>query len=163
MKPAGSRADRLRAEMWSRAHSVVVPGSPEEVFAYLADLPRHAEWSPTPLRIEPLGDAKLTAAPGSRYRGVGETRGDEVVSEVEVTEVDPPRRLTFVATSPKTTFRHELTVTPEPGRDGHVRVERRMTLLKTKPALRLIWPLVAGRVIWPSAVAAMERLAAVRR
>src|SRR5687767_15508407 len=138
--------------MWSRAHAVVVPGKPAEVFAYIADLPRHAEWSPTPLRVEPEGDGPVRA--GSRFRGVGETRGDEVVSTVEVTEVDPPRRLVFVATSPSTIFRHEFTVTPE--REGS-RVERRMTLLRAKPALRLIWPLVGNRVIWPGAVAAVER------
>ena len=143
--------------MWTRAHAVVVPGTPNEVFAYLADFTRHAEWSPTPLRVEPQTEGPIR--PGSRYRGVGETRGDEIVSEVEVTEVDPPRRLSFVATSPSTTFRHELTLTPEG--DG-TRVERRLTLLKTKPLLRLIWPLVAGRVIWPSTVAAMERLREVR-
>jgi uncharacterized protein YndB with AHSA1/START domain len=88
---------------------------------------------------------------------VGETRGEEVASTVEVIEVDPPRRLVFVAASPSTTFRHELTVTPSG--DGS-RVERRLVLLHAKPILRLIWPLVANRVIWPSAVAALDRLPA---
>jgi uncharacterized protein YndB with AHSA1/START domain len=139
--------------MWSRAHAVVVPGEPKDVFAYVADLPRHAEWSPTPLRVEPQTDGPVR--PGSRFRGVGETRGDEVASTVEVIEVDPPRRLVFVATSPSTVFRHEFTMTPS---DGGTRVERRLVLVHTKPVLRLIWPLVAARVIWPSAVAALERL-----
>ena len=92
---------------------------------------------------------------GSRYRGVGQTRGDEVVSTVEITELEPPARIVFVATSPSTTFRHEITVTPEG--EGS-RVERRMTLLRAKPGLRLIWPLVAGKVIWPQATAALDRL-----
>ena len=143
--------------MWSRAHSVTVPGRPEEVFAYLADVPRHAEWSPTPLRIEPQTEGPPRV--GSRFRGVGQTRGKDVSSTVEITELDPPRRLSFVATSPSTTFRHEITVTPDA--EGS-RVERRMVLLAAKPALKLIWPLVAGRVIWPSAVAALERLREVR-
>ncbi|MCA1726769.1 MAG: SRPBCC family protein [Actinobacteria bacterium] len=139
--------------MWSRAHSVVVPGRPEEVFAYLADFSRHAEWSPTPLRIEPEDEGPLRV--GSRFRGIGQTRGKDVASTVEVIEVEPPGRLSFVATSPSTTFRHEITVTAEG--EGS-RVERRMVLLKAKPVLKLIWPLVAGRVIWPSAVAALEHL-----
>lgn len=139
--------------MWTRAHAVEVPGTPEDVFAYLADLSRHAEWSPTPLRIDP--ETPGPAAVGARYRGVGETRGKEIASTVEVTEAVPPRRLAFIATSPSTTFRHELTVTPA---DGGSRVERRMTLLRARPVLRAIWPLVGGRVIWPQAVAAMERL-----
>ncbi|MEX2459295.1 MAG: SRPBCC family protein [Actinomycetota bacterium] len=142
--------------MWSRAHAVVVPGEAKDVFAYIADLPRHAEWSPTPLRVEPE-----TAGPvhvGSRFRGVGETRGEAVESTIEVTEVDPPRRLVFVATSPSTVFRHEFTVTP--AGEGS-RVERRLVLLRARPLLRLIWPIVAAKVIWPSAVAAVDRLGEV--
>jgi uncharacterized protein YndB with AHSA1/START domain len=143
--------------MWTRAHSVEVRGTPDEVFAYLADFSRHHEWSPTPLRIEAETEGPVRA--GSRFRGVGQTRGADIESTVEVTEVDAPRRLAFVATSPSTTFRHELSLTPS---GAGTRVERRMTLLKAKPVLRLIWPIVGGRVIWPQAVAAMERLREVR-
>lgn len=140
--------------MWSRSYAVNVPGSPSDVFAYVTDLARHPEWSPTPLRVEPEAAGAPTV--GSRFRGIGQTRGQEVVSEGEITELDPPRRFAFVATSPSTVMRHEFRV--EPTAEG-ARVERRLTLVRARrPLLRVAWPLVARRVIWPQVTAAMERL-----
>ena len=38
--------------------SVVVNRRPEEVFAYLADVSRHGEWSPKPYRVEALTEGR---------------------------------------------------------------------------------------------------------
>ena len=62
--------------------SVVVNRRPEEVFAYLADVSRHGEWSPKPYRVEALTEGPVRVS--SRFRSVGWLpRQPETVNEVE--------------------------------------------------------------------------------
>jgi uncharacterized protein YndB with AHSA1/START domain len=75
--------------------SVVVQRKPEEVFAYLADVRRHAEWSPKAYRVDGLdGPVGL----GTRFTSYGWVPKDaEHRNDVEVTLFEPPSRLRFTA------------------------------------------------------------------
>lgn len=97
---------------WTGAITIAAPT--EQVYAYLADFPRHIEWAQTLERLELLhpGDARGV---GARYRTVERQamqhdrkpfeqlkRGMRVVTICEVRELMPNRRITWHAhTSPK--------------------------------------------------------------
>ena len=103
--------------MWVRAR-------PETAFAYVADIPRHNEWTVDEIKITPLtpGPVRL----GSKYHAVGWQAGKDWPSDLAVTVYEPPRRFEFTATGgPISTpdgdpHRHEFLFTP---RDGGTEVE----------------------------------------
>ena len=73
--------------------SVEIARRPEDVFAYLDDYERHAEWQDTLVRAE-----VETAGPPAVGTKVRETRkmgGREQTSTYEITEHDPPRSFAF--------------------------------------------------------------------
>src|SRR5579862_9726045 len=78
--------------------------SAEDVFAYLADFPRHAEWEQTTHSVDPTDPGAL--APGVRLRARGDfgprwdklpfgEQGGKTECTIEVTAVDRPRRLAW--------------------------------------------------------------------
>src|SRR5438067_5528736 len=71
--------------------SVRIAKPPEQVFAYVADVSKHGEWSPKPLRIE---DMSGPVAKGTTFTSYGTIPGDKNHrNDVEVTEYAPPTRL----------------------------------------------------------------------
>lgn len=136
-----------------RTFSVAIDVPQDAVFSYVSDLTRHGEWSGAPLAIEPLTPGPVRA--GSRYRSKGETRGREVVSEIEVTEYEPPARFAFVATSPSTTFRHQFSLRPA---QAGTLVERVLTRTRAVLKVRLVGLYLVPFVLAPAARQAMTRL-----
>jgi len=125
--------------------SVVVNRRPEEVFAYLADVSRHGEWSPKPYRVEALTEGPVRV--GSRFRSVGWLpRQPETVNEVEITQLDPPRRFAFNAHDRGETFKSEFVLTPQ---DGATRVDRTLDMPKPTGAVGVIFPLLLRVVVRP--------------
>jgi len=95
-----------------RTFSVEIDRSAAEVFAYIADLTRHGEWSPAELRIEPLAPGRPVTL-GSQYRSFGTTLGRPFENLVEITELEPDKRFGFSAQTKKFgTFRHTFVLTP---------------------------------------------------
>ena len=71
--------------------SVSIAKPPEQVFAYVADVGRHGEWSPKPLRI---ADLSGPVAKGATFTSYGTIPGDKNHrNDVEVTDYEPPSRL----------------------------------------------------------------------
>lgn len=76
--------------------SVTIQAPPEKVWPWVADLGKHAQWSPKPYRMEWIeGEPN---AVGSRYRSVGAIPGDKNhTNEGRITHNQPFTRFEFMA------------------------------------------------------------------
>jgi uncharacterized protein YndB with AHSA1/START domain len=90
---------------------IIIQASPEAVWQWVGDFEKHAEWSPTPFRIERT--AGEPNAVGSRYHSVGSIPGDKNhANDVEITKVVPGERIAFRASDPLGSFENTLTLRP---------------------------------------------------
>lgn len=65
--------------------------TPDVVFAYLADVTKHGEWSPKPFRVEGASGAVKT---GDTFTSIGTLPHEKNHrNDVKVTECSPPTRL----------------------------------------------------------------------
>lgn len=94
--------------------SIEIDRSPQDVFAYLDELDRHGEWqdSIVSTRVETEGPARV----GSRVVNTRKVPGGPRDIPYEITEHDPPRKVSFRGTAGP--VRPMGTVTVEPVDDG---------------------------------------------
>ena len=79
--------------------SVFINAQPETVFAYVADLTKHGEWSGGRLIVEAVTSGP--AGVGSQYRSRGDLPGQkERPNELRVTQYQAPTRFSFVTQDP---------------------------------------------------------------
>jgi uncharacterized protein YndB with AHSA1/START domain len=125
--------------------TVSVRRPPEEVFAYLADFDRHAEWSPKPFRIEAKTDGPVGV--GSKFHSTGWIPGDSKhENDVEVTECASPSRLAWSSYEGGQTFTNVFVLSPQ---DGGTRVERTLDMPKPSGVVGVVFPLVSRFVVKP--------------
>ena len=75
--------------------SITIQAAPDVVWPWIADLGRHAAWSPKPYKVDLVSGEPGTA--GARYRSVGVIPGDkDHANDVEITEVVPGQRFVLV-------------------------------------------------------------------
>jgi uncharacterized protein YndB with AHSA1/START domain len=75
---------------------VHIHAQPDAVWPWVVDLTKHAAWSPKNYEVEKMSGE--TGQVGARYRSVGWIPGDSHhENDVEITKVDPNRRLEFIA------------------------------------------------------------------
>ena len=94
--------------------SVEIARRPEDVFAYIDDLSRHGEWQPqiVNVRVETEGPTRV----GSRATDTRRVPGGPRDFTYEITEHDPPRKVSFrVIDGPVRPFG---TITVSPVGDG---------------------------------------------
>lgn len=94
---------------------VHINAKPEVVWKWVADIERHADWSPKAYRVE-----RLTGEPnavGSTYRSVGWVPPNDAnhANEVTITEVVPTTRFVLEARDENGTYRSEYDLTPVGG------------------------------------------------
>ncbi|MGZ6544711.1 MAG: SRPBCC family protein [Actinomycetota bacterium] len=135
--------------------SVVVRRKPEEVFAYPADVRRHAEWSPKAYRVEGVdGPVGL----GSRFTSYGWVPKDaEHRNDVEVTEFEPSTRLRFTAREKGEDFLSTYVLTPQ---GDATRVDKLIDMPKPAGVSGALFPLVVGGFIRPATQKGMNMLKA---
>ena len=76
--------------------SIRIAAAPEAVWPWVAQLDRHAQWSPKPYRVELVSGEP--GAVGSRYRSVGPVPGDKNhANDVEIVQVVPHERFALRA------------------------------------------------------------------
>jgi uncharacterized protein YndB with AHSA1/START domain len=98
--------------MTSGEFEITIDAPAERVWPWVADLGRHAEFSPTPYSVEWTGGDPN--AVGSRYRSVGVIPGDKHhVNEGEILENDPPRRFVLRAHDKEGSYLNTFEVAPQ--------------------------------------------------
>ena len=120
--------------------------SPQEVFDYLADVRRHAEWSPKAYRIDGLAEGPVHL--GSTFTSYGYVpREPDHRNEVEVTRFDPPKEIEFTAMDRGEPFVNRYTLTPQ---GVGTRVDRVMDMPRPDGLMGAVLPLFAAGFIKPA-------------
>ena len=121
---------------------VEVQARPEEAFAYVADLPRHGDWSnpKAGLRVEAVSEEPTGV--GSKFRSSQKFLGKDTGADITITQYSAPRVLAFDAVQQgkkgPETYTNVFTFTPS---DGGTRVERS---IDRQP------PMLAGILVYPA-------------
>ena len=137
------------------SQSVSINRSPAEVFAYLSDVSKHAEWSPKPYRTEGTsGPVKV----GDMFASVGSIPGDKNHrNEVTVTECSAPTRLVLDAMEKGEHFINTFELQPQG--EGTL-VTRSMDAPNPPFPISLIFPLLMATVIKPDVRKGLNNLKA---
>ena len=137
--------------------AVDVDRPPAEVFGYLADVARHGEWSPKPLRIEGVAPGSAAAA-GTRFTSYGWVPGDgDHRNDNEVTRSEAPSRLELVSMDGTSRFTSVFIVGP---RGAGSRVERVLDMPRPGGLLGVVFPLLARFLVRPDVAKGLGMLKA---
>ncbi|MDH4353124.1 MAG: SRPBCC family protein [Actinomycetota bacterium] len=135
--------------------SVQVARPPEEVFAYLTDVSRHAEWSPKAYRVEGMS-AGDHVVEGSQFVSYGWLPNDkDHRNDVEATVVDAPSRLELTSSESGEKFVNTFTVTAA---EGGSQVDRTMDMPRPGGALGAVFPVVLATLVKPNVKKGMGML-----
>lgn len=93
--------------------SIMIQATPENVFAYIADLTRHPEWASDPVQIVAITEKPVRV--GSRYRSEAQSHGITFKAELVVTKYDPPVCFGFSGVDATGKFSHEFKLIPQKG------------------------------------------------
>src|SRR5690349_6217414 len=134
-----------------KTYSVLAKTTPEKAYAYLADIGKHAEWSPDNLKVSGPG----TPAVGAKYETVGHLQGKPNTSTVEITDLRPSSRVAFTSTDKMSSWLHEFTLTPD---GGGTRIDRKVSVIKAPLMLSVVFPILHPFVIGPGNMKSMNML-----
>ena len=136
---------------------ITINAPAEKVFAYLADITRHPEWSKEEHRLQVEKTSEGPIGQGATFRSVGYQFGRNE-DTVTVTEYVPNQRIVFQADGKVGLVRHAFEIEPS---DGGVRVTKSFDMLKGKFPFSIMYPLMAKRFYWPGALKGdLERIKA---
>ena len=139
--------------MPSATWTVTVNRPRDEVFAYLADISKHGEWSPKPWRQEGF---TAPLAVGTKFTSMGVIPGDkEHRGEVECTAYEPPARFVLVAHEGDGEFVNTYVLSPE---GSGTKVEKTLDMAKPPGFLGLVFPLILSAYIKPQVQKGMNQL-----
>ncbi len=141
-----------RATVVSTVH---VERPPEEVFGYLADVARHAEWSPKAYRVQGITPGEQVVT-GSRFTSYGWLPNDkDHRTDVEATDVQAPHRLVLTSTDRGQQFISTFTLTPD---GSGTNIERLMDLARPCGFPGALFPLIATFLIKPDVTKGLGKL-----
>lgn len=141
------------AERSVASWSTTIDRPPEAVFAYLADVSRHGEWSPKPYRVEgSTGPVQV----GDSFTSVGWLPGDKQHrNEVTVAECSAPRRLVLDALE---RGQHFLNIFELEASGPGTRLTRTMDAPQPRFPLSVVFPLLKALVIDPDVKKGLSNL-----
>jgi uncharacterized protein YndB with AHSA1/START domain len=143
------------AERMSASWTVTIDRAPEDVFAYLADVTKHSEWSPKPFRAEGVSGAVKT---GDTFTSVGTIPGDKNHrNEVTVTECSAPTRLVLDAMDKGEHFVNSFDLQAQ---GGGTLVTRTMDTPKPGFPLSMVFPLIMVAFVKPDVQKGLQNLKA---
>lgn len=124
--------------MTSGEFHVTIQAPPERVWPWIADLSKHAQWSPKAYSIEWVSGEPN--AVGSRYRSVGWIPGDKNhTNEGEILESQPNERFRLRAEDRQGSYENSFVLT----RQGDAtEVTHRLEFLKMRGMAALMVPIV---------------------
>jgi uncharacterized protein YndB with AHSA1/START domain len=135
--------------------AVTVDRPAEEVFDYLADVTRHAEWSPKPYRVEGLTGP---VAVGTTFTSYGWIPGDkEHRNDVTVTALDRPHHLVLTSAEKGEQFVNTFTLTR---RGDATEVERVMDMPRPGGVTGLLFPVLVPTFLRPAVAKGLRMLKA---
>jgi uncharacterized protein YndB with AHSA1/START domain len=144
-------ARRVRAQ-WV----VQIARPPADVFAYLADIGRHHEWSPKQFRVEGLPDGAVHK--GTTYTSWGWVPGDSNHrNDVEVTEFAPPSVMTLVARENGETFVNTFELSAD---DAGTKLVRTMDMPRPGGVVGAVFPLLVATIVKPGVSKGLRMLKA---
>jgi uncharacterized protein YndB with AHSA1/START domain len=135
----------IGGSMTGGTFEVTIDAPAERVWPWVADLSKHAEWSPRPYTVEWVQGAPN--AVGSRFRSVGSIPGDkEHMNEGEVVESVAAERLELSSHDKQGDYATVITLTPhEQGTKVTLRLEFVQMRGMASLLLPLIFPLVGKK------------------
>lgn len=134
--------------------SVTINASPEEVFAYVADITKHPEWAQPAHRLEIQKMSEGPIGQGSTFKSVGHQFGRNE-DTVTITEYVPNQRVVYEASGNAGLLRHSFEVAPA---DGGVRLTKSVDIVQAKFPLTLLAPLVKMFIIPGSLDGDLQRI-----
>ena len=134
---------------------IVINRKPEDVFAYLADVQKHKDWSPKAYRVEGLdGPVQL----GTTFTSYGWVPKDaDHRNDVEVTAFEPSTRIEFTGREKDEDFVNTYVLIA----DGNAtRIDRTLDFPKPPGFTGAMFPLILGGFIKPATNKGMKMLKA---
>ena len=142
-------------ERSTNTFSVSIDRPPADVFAYLSDVSKHAEWSPKPFRVE---DSSGPVKTGDRFVSIGTIPGDKNHrNDVTVTECSPPTRLVLDSLEKGEHFINTFELQPQ---GEGTALTRTFDAPKPSFPLSLVFPLIMAGFIKPDVQKGLNKLKA---
>jgi hypothetical protein len=117
----------------------VIKAAPEQVFAYVADMPRHSEWSAHGLEVKQTSEGQPGV--GTTYASVAHQFGTQRETQT-VTVYEPGKRFAFEARGSIGVVRHAFDLTAA---DGGTRVVKSMEIVKPSLLARVMAPMISSQ------------------
>ena len=118
-------------------YHIDIDAKPDEVFAYISDISKHAEWNEG-LTIEKVSEGDV--AVGTEYRSTGKQLGKSIDNTVKVTEMDSPSKFSFTGSDGKLEFLQEISLSAH---NGGTRLDR-LTTAEVNPIMALMFSVLIG-------------------
>ena len=138
--------------MSTETFSVFINATPEQIFPFIGDLPRHREWATDPLEFESLTPGVI--GEGSEYRSTAHFMGMMMTAQLKVKEYLPPERFTFTVKDRTGQYEHIFTLKPQG--DGTL-VSREVHDVDT-PFSRIVHFILLPILIKPEATKCLQKL-----
>lgn len=136
------------------AAAVEIDRPPAEVFSYIADVSKHSEWSPKPMRVE--GVAAGPVKSGDTFTSYGVIPGDKNHrNDVTVAESTSPSRLVLDATEKG---EHFINTFELQGHGAGTTLTRTLDMPKPGMPLALLMPLIKAAFIKPDVTKGLHKL-----
>ena len=121
-------------------YRISINAKPEDVYAYVADLTKHGEWSEN-VKVEAVSDGPIGV--DSTYRSTGRMMRKEFKNDIRVTEYEPSTRLSFIANDGKNEFLQEFTFSSS---DAGTLLERKVSF-EMNPLMGLLFKVMIGPLV----------------
>ncbi len=121
-----------------------INATPQQVYDYLADLPRHGEWAAHPLVIKLSSDSPV--AVGSTFTSEAKMMGAHHAT-VTLTALEPPTRIAYVAEDDTGRWQHEIRIAQQ---NGATTLTKSVTMLagsmKSRIMAMMLVPIVGKKI-----------------
>jgi len=99
--------------MSTETFSIFIDATPEQVFPFVGDLPRHSEWTTDRMEFETLTVEEIGV--GSQYRSTSHFKGMIITAELKIKEYRSPERFAFTVEDRTGQYEHIFTLKPQDG------------------------------------------------